>query len=454
MPEDDVSAELAVDLTAFDSRGPDFPARPELRRRPLDGRVVLRVRVDLAYAQPPIWRRLDLRSDLTLDVVHQVLQAAFGWTDSHLHRFSLGGGPFDATSQLFLCPFDVGEPEDDGLAASEVRLDETLQQPGDVLQYIYDYGDSWELTLRVEEVLPAAADAPAATCVDGARAAPPDDSGGMTDAESLAEVLDDPVHFDLAEVNQALTDPYFVVREHGVDPRLVQLMNRLRYASVGDDLAARLLALVSLPTVPEPEELTGALRAHQWFLDRAQGDGIELTAAGYLKPADVEAASAVVPAMSDWIGKNNRESQSRPLLVFRRSLQSMGLLRNTKGRLLLTKAGAAALSDPGKLWDHVASRLVPAGDDTFEVQATLLLLAHVGAAPDRDLPRGVIARTLAELGWRHSDGRPLGGYEIYRLTAFEVLRNVTDRPIPRHDRDRFSPAAGALARAALRSQTR
>ena len=58
----------------------------------------LRVRVDLEHAKPPIWRRLDVLSDIGLDVFHQVLQSAFGWTDSHLHRFALGGSPFDENS--------------------------------------------------------------------------------------------------------------------------------------------------------------------------------------------------------------------------------------------------------------------------------------------------------------------------------------------------------------------
>lgn len=65
--------------------------------------TVLRIRIDLDNAQPPIWRRLDLRSDLTLDVVHQVIQDAFGWADSHLHRFALGGSVWDRDAQLFLC---------------------------------------------------------------------------------------------------------------------------------------------------------------------------------------------------------------------------------------------------------------------------------------------------------------------------------------------------------------
>ena len=72
---------------------------------------------------------------------------AFGWSDSHLHRFALGGSPFDENSELFLCPYDVEEGEDDGTPAKEVRLDETLSEPRDVLQYCYDYGDSWDLII-------------------------------------------------------------------------------------------------------------------------------------------------------------------------------------------------------------------------------------------------------------------------------------------------------------------
>lgn len=445
--------QLAGDLTMLDGPVARPAARPELRRPARDDVAIYRVRVDLDHAEPPIWRRLDLRSDLPLDVLHQVLQSAFDWTDSHLHRFALGGGPFEWRSQVFLCPYDLeeGEPEDDGgVPASDVRLDETLQDPGDVLHYVYDYGDSWELTLRLEEVVPTTKDAPTARCVDGRRAAPPEDCGGITTAEELAEVLDDPARFDPAELNQALQDPYYVLRDHGVDPRLVELVNRLRYSIVGEDLAARMLALVSEPTELPEDQLSRVLTAHQWFLDRADGGGIALTSAGYLKPADVEAASQVVPAMGDWVGKANRESHTVPLLDFRESLQSMGLLRKQKGRLLLTRAGAAARQDPAKLWQHLASRLVPDKPDRFETVAHLLLAAFAGTSAGAPIPREQIAAALSELGWRHSDGRPLEGYAIYRLEAFNTLINVSDHQATYGDRDLVSPAAAALARAALR----
>ena len=223
---------------------------PDLRRPALDDLRLFRVRVDLKRSQPPIWRRLEVRSDLRLDALHQVLQAAFSWDDYHLWRFSLGGGPFDHGNQLFLCPYDVqeGELEDEGgIPAGEVRLDETMQEPGDVLAYVYDYGDHWELALRLEEILPADTAAPSAVCVDGRRAAPPEDCGSLRDAEDLAEVLDDPAHFDIDEINLALRAPYFALREAGVNPDLVDLVNRLAYSPVGEDFTARAVKLIGEP---------------------------------------------------------------------------------------------------------------------------------------------------------------------------------------------------------------
>jgi hypothetical protein len=427
--------------------------RPELRRTPRDEVAIYRVRVDLDKAEPPIWRRLDLRSDTPLDVVHQVLQVAFDWTDSHLHRFSLGGGPFDDHSQLFLCPYDVeeGEPEDDGgLPDTEVRFDETVQEPGDVLHYLYDYGDTWELTIRLEAILPAHADSPTATVVEGRRAAPPEDCGGLTDAKSLAEVLDDPAHFHPDETNQALRGPYFIMHEYGVDRRLADLVHRLHYTAAGTSLAARIVRLISEPTILDEAEPTTYLRAHRWFLDRAKDNGIPLTSAGYLKPADVVTASQIVPAMGERIGTNNREIHCAPLLHFRQTLQSMGLLRKHKGTLWLTRAGAAAQRDPSKLWNHLASRLLPGNDDTFESHATLLLLAYAGASNTSELPLDEIATALTELGWRHPDGRPVSGSSLYRVSAFDVLINVSDHPLTWDERHRITPAAATLARAALR----
>lgn len=424
---------------------------PDLSRPPLDELRLFRVRVELKRSRPPIWRRLEVRSDLRLDALHQVLQAAFGWDDYHLWRFSLGGGPFDHGNQQFLCPYDVeeGELEDEGgIPAGEVRLDETMQQPGDVLGYVYDYGDNWELTLRLEEILPADPAAPSAVCVDGRRAAPPEDCGSLRDAEDLAEVLDDPGLFDIDEVNQALQAPYFALREAGVRPDLVDLVNRLAYRPVGEDLTARAVRLIGEPARIDDEERHDSLRAFTWFLDRAADNGIPLTAAGYLKPVDVEAAAQVVPMMASWIGKANREIDTAPVGRFRELLQALGLLRKYKGTLRLTKLGAAARTSIDALWSILAGKLIT-DEVGFDRQAALLVLAYAATSADMEIPLEPVASALGHLGSQTGNGEPVAAYDLYRLTALEILENVKRTPSTWRDRRLISPAAAALAHTAL-----
>jgi hypothetical protein len=426
--------------------------RPRLRKARRSAPVVYRLRVDLEDAQPPIWRRLEVRSDVTLDVVHGVLQAAFGWTDSHLHRFALGGNPFDLTSELFLCPYDAEEGEEEGTPASEVTLDETLAEPGDRLSYVYDYGDSWDLRIDLEAVVPLTQDTPIAICTDGRRAAPPEDCGGLRDAEELATVIGDPAHFDVADVNRAFVDPCAVLRAAGVDAELVDLLERLDDTRIGGDL---LRAVATQRPVISVDEQHSAMLPILWFLDRVGEDGLPLTSAGYLKPDDVLALSEVLPNMADWIGSRNREVHSAPVLKFREALQRLGLTRKYKGRLLLTKLGAGVRGDAAALWDLLAQRLPFGKADGMERQAGLLVLAYALAGLPVSRSSDRIAAALHYVGWRYPDGGAVDGWAVHRSTdpLTAILRNVTAEPIIRTSllEEVVSQAASALAYDALRS---
>ncbi|MEE6177855.1 hypothetical protein [Mycobacterium sp. 050134] len=231
-----------------------------------------------------------------------------------------------------------------------------------------------------------------------------------------------------------------------MDARLLDLVHRPTRAPYGDDLTMAALTLTGArPLVT----IADNLRAYQWFLDRAKDGGIPLTAAGYLKPADVEEASKVVPVMNDWIGEHNREVQCYPLLRFREGMQWLGLLRKHKGTLLLTKAGVTAERDADRLWGHIAGRLIPKSDAKFEEQATLLMLAFAAASAGSRLPFDKITAMMAEFGWRYSDGRTISEAPLHQLPVHHVLSNVTDQPVTRARRDVVSPAAAALARSAL-----
>ena len=428
----------------------EYLPRPELRKSRRRQPVLYRVTVDLNEAEPRIWRTLELRSDLHLDLVHAVLQGAFNWSDSHLYRFSVGGDPFALDSQVFICPYDVEDGDVEGIPAEDVRLDETLQEPGDVLQYVYDYGDHWDLTLRLDAVLPLVADDAPATCVDGQRAAPPENCGGLRRAEELAEVLEDPERFDVDEVNRGLLDPLLLIHQAGVSAALLKLLQRLRFSPVADRLMALGLGLCEEGPPLSPQEFDAALRPVLWFLERARGEGIPLTSAGYLKPEDVQAASRVVPEAKDWIGKKNREPQTLPVLQFREMLQKLGLLRKSKGRLLITKAGARGLVEHGFLWGHIASRLLPSPQQPrFDREGSLVVLL-CATSPAGSIPKALIVETMSALGWERKDGEPLKYHDVaLAIPVLDVFRNLGLVHRPWAGPLEVSAVGQALAREAL-----
>lgn len=112
-----------------------------------DHQLALRVRVTLLDTEPSVWRELEVPGDLRLDRVHEVLQRAMGWTDSHLHRFYDG----EDLATYFLSELDIEEGEE-GTAEAEVRLDQVLREPGDVMTYEYDLGDGWLHEIELQAV--------------------------------------------------------------------------------------------------------------------------------------------------------------------------------------------------------------------------------------------------------------------------------------------------------------
>ena len=172
-------------------RGPDAEQpRPPSRRRPRRDPATMTLRIDLVGATPPIWRRVEVPSTLMLDQVHDLIQVLFGWTDSHLHIFALGRSVWDRDAELFLCPFDVEEGEvDGGVDEAEVRLDELLARPGEVLRYVYDFGDEWGHVLKLEKLDPQPCVRP--RVLAGRYQAPEEDSGGRYDIDRQALDLDE-----------------------------------------------------------------------------------------------------------------------------------------------------------------------------------------------------------------------------------------------------------------------
>lgn len=152
--------------------------------------TIHRLKVTLRHIRPPVWRTVEAPAGLTLFDLHRVLQAAMGWTNSHLHLFRHRKIAYGTATGDFN-PRDMASER-------QSRLGDLLQQPGDLLTYEYDFGDGWEHDIVLEAVEAAGAGLKYPRVVAGKRACPPEDVGGPPGYESFLAAIADPRHDDHA----------------------------------------------------------------------------------------------------------------------------------------------------------------------------------------------------------------------------------------------------------------
>jgi hypothetical protein len=154
--------------------------------------TVYQLKVTLRHVRPPVWRRLRVPGAVALGKLHDALQIALGWTDSHLHQFRVG----DACYGILDPHEDFGT---DTIDERKVRLEQVAKVRAKLV-YEYDFGDGWEHDILVEAVEPATDRDVLPVCLDGRRACPPEDCGGPHGYANLLESLADPRHPDHDEM--------------------------------------------------------------------------------------------------------------------------------------------------------------------------------------------------------------------------------------------------------------
>ena len=145
--------------------------------------MLYEIKVRLQRMDPPIWRLLQVPPRTSLLRLHRILQVAMGWTNSHLHIFTIEGKEYSEPSP---------EWDPDVLDEGKLSLEKIFTAGTRSFQYEYDLGDSWihditfERQIESEDIKPG--------CTGGARACPPEDCGGVFGYYNLLVALSDPEH--------------------------------------------------------------------------------------------------------------------------------------------------------------------------------------------------------------------------------------------------------------------
>lgn len=176
-------------------------ARPAARQleQASDGKAaVYRFKIILQDTHPVIWRRIETK-DVTLERLHELIQTAMGWTNSHLHQFEIADARY--TDPRFLMDdFD----DFDAIDYSGIRIGDLVSKHGAKLRmgYKYDFGDGWQHDVVLENVKESEPGVNYPRCIDGERSCPPEDVGGVYGFADYVEAITNPNHSEYGELLQ------------------------------------------------------------------------------------------------------------------------------------------------------------------------------------------------------------------------------------------------------------
>ncbi len=173
----------------------------DVGKKVTDLRRLYLIRITLMGTDPAIWRRLAVTSDTTLGKLHQIILAVMGWSGTHQHRFSIGGKYYG-----ILTP----EHHPGMQSEQEVRLFHVAPHEEKRFVYEYDPGDYWRHEILVESIISLEQNQRYPVCLDGQRACPPENIGGIFRYFEFLEVLDNeahPAHSDMIQWVGAEFDP-------------------------------------------------------------------------------------------------------------------------------------------------------------------------------------------------------------------------------------------------------
>ncbi len=170
---------------------------------------VYRFRIQLDGIAPAIWRTIEVPDTYTFWDLHVAVQDAMGWQDYHLHEFQMRD-PRDGGEVVVGLPNDDDRDDRDSKLDWETKIIDYFTLDNQTARYLYDFGDDWEHTVELEAILPGARAQRYPRCVDGSRACPPEDCGGVGGYEEICSDGDeelreyyadfDPDEFDAADV--------------------------------------------------------------------------------------------------------------------------------------------------------------------------------------------------------------------------------------------------------------
>jgi pRiA4b ORF-3-like protein len=164
--------------------------------------TIAQLKITLDDVKPAVLRRFAVPFDIRLDRLHLTIQAAMGWTNSHLYEIRAG----DVSWSM---PYPDQDWAGDFLDARKARLGDVLEDVGTkTLKYLYDFGDGWEHTIKIERLIDPEPGTPYPRLIEAKGCCPPEDVGGPWGYAEFLEAIADPKHERHRELKEWFADDF------------------------------------------------------------------------------------------------------------------------------------------------------------------------------------------------------------------------------------------------------
>ena len=158
------------------------------------GNRVYQFKIQLKEITPPIWRRILVPEEYNFWDLHVAIQDSMGWLDHHLHVFRIRQKHSSSIVEIGIPNVDRFEDEPEIIPGWEIPISHYFHDLGITSDYKYDFGDGWEHEVILEGILIKEKGTKYPKCIDGSRACPPEDCGGVPGYCHVSDVVSNPGH--------------------------------------------------------------------------------------------------------------------------------------------------------------------------------------------------------------------------------------------------------------------
>ena len=157
---------------------------------------IARLAIVLDEVKPPVRRRVEVPLIIRLDQLHRIIQIVMGWQNYHLYEFRVG------RDVAYGVPYPHrGFPGSSPMPAKKATLADILAQARNKsFKYVYDFGDDWRHSVKLEAVANADPEVTYPRLLSAQGRCPPEDVGGTWGYALYLEAMADPSHERHAEM--------------------------------------------------------------------------------------------------------------------------------------------------------------------------------------------------------------------------------------------------------------